>query len=491
MFDDSNAPSDRAGWAHPDYYSTIHAADLAGGRAAEVYARGAGGIRVWRLAGGDWSTLPGEGDFSDQAGWNLERYYATIQSADVDGDGSDELLGRFLTGMLTLEFDPTRNAWGGLSAQFPAYTSGDLKTAYEAINDRFRSRSNPDFDMRQSYATSDGDALGERQNEVQQMSRPSDVPKAAWDQVKTQILSELDDAVLVSGWYDGYLHDQASDLYVAESMDTSAKVLEFDVSSNEELAMEEWELFESVVEGLSVLDALPGGVGEASVVISSLIGGGTSAGFTVEEVNTALDGVEGTYLAIQQQLLADFNNALAGLADAKFEILGDYGLQSLVGGLIDSGAWSELSGDDLNTAIASADRGYARSVWQTITPEIWMAFRFPGNFYNEMCTGGSVDDYCDWEDPDGNFWQLNYTRGASSSCETTAYKFGPCQPVHTELRQQVFNPISSDCMRSWNDRCSFGASFPDVFLGSDGWENLPAWTCTAGAVSGLSCSQQR
>jgi hypothetical protein len=496
QYSGADAPSSPS-WSLPQYYQTFGAGDLDGDGAAEVYARGADGINAWKLGSNGWSLLPIEGDFSDAAGWSFDYYYQTIQTADIGGGSADELLGRFQTGMVTMEFNPTNNSWAGLSAQFPAYTSGDVETAYQAINENIGGTFNPGFDIREQYSGADYQQLVQWHDDAKGMSQPQNVSVAAWKEVKNQILSELTNAEAVAYWYEVYLHNQAEDLYVASSMDTTGDVLDFDVSSNDELAMEEWDLFESILEGVEVLDALPDAAGEASVVLSSLLAGGTSAGFSVEQVNTAVDGVDGTYLEIRQQLQADFGKAIGGLAEAESAINGDHGLQSTVGGLINSGAWTQLSGQNLDTSLAAAERGYSLSVSQTITAAIWIAFRYPDSQYDAECTGGSVDDPCDWQDPNdpnGNWWQLTYTRAASSACETLGYAYGPCQPVHIGLRQQLFGNLSPACKQNWDERsCNLGVPYSDVFYGEHGWQNLPLWTCTDGQifVSNLSCQQER
>ena len=43
--------------------------------------------------------------FSDAQGWGYPPYYETIQAADIDGDGADELLGRGGIGIVTYDFN--------------------------------------------------------------------------------------------------------------------------------------------------------------------------------------------------------------------------------------------------------------------------------------------------------------------------------------------------------------------------------------------------
>lgn len=84
--------SDAAGWNAPEYYSTIQTGDVDGDGSAELLARSASGVEVWAFDGSDlifdesdWEQLPGGPAWSDAAGWNAPEYYSTIQTADIEG----------------------------------------------------------------------------------------------------------------------------------------------------------------------------------------------------------------------------------------------------------------------------------------------------------------------------------------------------------------------------------------------------------------------
>ena len=57
--------SDFLGWAAPQYYTTIQAADLDGDGAAEILGRAAGGLFAWKLVAGTWITMLGSLPFGD------------------------------------------------------------------------------------------------------------------------------------------------------------------------------------------------------------------------------------------------------------------------------------------------------------------------------------------------------------------------------------------------------------------------------------------
>ncbi|MEZ4313492.1 MAG: FG-GAP-like repeat-containing protein [Polyangiaceae bacterium] len=90
------------GWSSADYYyGTLQYADVNGDGNMDVCGRGAAGI-LCSLGDGNtfgpaqnWNTF-----FSDAVGWNSHiSYWATIQLADVNGDGKADVCGRIDTGI--------------------------------------------------------------------------------------------------------------------------------------------------------------------------------------------------------------------------------------------------------------------------------------------------------------------------------------------------------------------------------------------------------
>ncbi|BDZ65493.1 hypothetical protein [Agromyces mangrovi Wang et al. 2018] len=92
------------GWDAEQYYSTIQAADLDHDGKAEVLGRGADGIIVWGLEDGPWVEQAASGPFTDAEGWNEVQHFRTIQTADLDGDGSHEVIGRNGSGLYAYGF---------------------------------------------------------------------------------------------------------------------------------------------------------------------------------------------------------------------------------------------------------------------------------------------------------------------------------------------------------------------------------------------------
>jgi hypothetical protein len=96
------------GWTQPQYYETIQTADVTGSGQSDLLARGAAGLHTWHWnATSDKFVEVGRvlGALSDGAGFNQPQYYKTIQTADVRGDGQEELLARSRDGLHTYEWE--------------------------------------------------------------------------------------------------------------------------------------------------------------------------------------------------------------------------------------------------------------------------------------------------------------------------------------------------------------------------------------------------
>jgi hypothetical protein len=108
------ALSDAAGFNQPQYYETVQTADVLGGGTAQLLARGPDGLRTYQWQGAEkgWTQVGDVLNLSDAGGWNQPQYYRTIQTADVNGDGKAELLARGIAGLQTYEWGP--NGWSAV-----------------------------------------------------------------------------------------------------------------------------------------------------------------------------------------------------------------------------------------------------------------------------------------------------------------------------------------------------------------------------------------
>jgi hypothetical protein len=95
------------GWDYEKNYATIHSADIDGDGKAELLGRRNAGMVAYDFNGTSWVLKAGPGPFPDAEGWDEAKYYATIHSADIDGDEVDELLARGAAGMVAYRLHGT------------------------------------------------------------------------------------------------------------------------------------------------------------------------------------------------------------------------------------------------------------------------------------------------------------------------------------------------------------------------------------------------
>jgi hypothetical protein len=370
---------------------------------------------------------------------------------------------------------------------------GAALTAYAYVNRQLGGAENPDFNLRELYPTTTSTTLRDWATDIADMSAPDDVPTPVWNEVTKQLTTELGNAANVASWYDGYLETMAQNTFEIDNMDKTASLISFSTGSDLELEMAQWDIVEGILDGFETLDIVDG-IGDAAVVANSLIGGMLTAESGADGVSAALDGIEGTYLYLQGQLQASFENAIEGNTGVRMAIQKDYGLQSAVGGeLIGTGTWTQMSSTQQKQVISSAGRNYALGVWQTIVPSIWIAYSIPA--------GGGLQEYwcdgeCDWYSPDGTGWVMAYPppeHGTIGDCplsdSTNAFD-GPCKLAPAAARSALFQPTSASCQATWNfASCNVGESPGNVFLGYDGWQRMPLRQCTYD--SGLNCPSSR
>lgn len=93
--------ADAGGWAAPQYYATLRFPDVNGDGRSDVCARGIGGIFCGLSTGAAFAPPTGWiAGFDDAGGWNQQKYYTTIQFADVNGEGRADVCGRSAGGMV-------------------------------------------------------------------------------------------------------------------------------------------------------------------------------------------------------------------------------------------------------------------------------------------------------------------------------------------------------------------------------------------------------
>jgi hypothetical protein len=108
-------------WDQPQYYATIQLADIDGDGQAELLGRWAGGMLVnhFDTATESWVARRPGPPLSDRAGWDKPQYYTTIQFGDIDGDGQAELVARGPDGIQAWHYDPQADSWRALQVGGP------------------------------------------------------------------------------------------------------------------------------------------------------------------------------------------------------------------------------------------------------------------------------------------------------------------------------------------------------------------------------------
>jgi hypothetical protein len=111
----------------PSYYETMQAADIDGEPGDELLGRATDGLRVHWWAGpqsiGWLQSLPTLSDLAGPSSTPAWRY-ATIQTANLDGTGGEEVLALDGNGLQAWSYNPSSNSWTKLAPSVPLALSG-------------------------------------------------------------------------------------------------------------------------------------------------------------------------------------------------------------------------------------------------------------------------------------------------------------------------------------------------------------------------------
>lgn len=119
--------ADTARWNDPAYYCTIQLADIDGDGQAELIGRGPAGVlsNAFDISKGQWLTLAPGPALSDANGWYVPNAYMTMQTADLDGDGAEELFVLSSTGLKVWKYMTSSSgpSWVGYGAELTEIAS--------------------------------------------------------------------------------------------------------------------------------------------------------------------------------------------------------------------------------------------------------------------------------------------------------------------------------------------------------------------------------
>jgi hypothetical protein len=88
-------------WWEETYYSTITSGDVDGNGTNEIVGRGPNGVQSWSYAAGDWTRVDQDGVMADPD-WEGLSYSDSLRVGDVTGDGAADLIGRTDAGGLVV-----------------------------------------------------------------------------------------------------------------------------------------------------------------------------------------------------------------------------------------------------------------------------------------------------------------------------------------------------------------------------------------------------
>lgn len=80
-------------WWQETYYSTITSGDVDGNGTEEIVGRGPNGVQSWSYSEGNWTRVDSDGVMSDPD-WEQLSYSDTLRVGDVTGDGAADLIAR-------------------------------------------------------------------------------------------------------------------------------------------------------------------------------------------------------------------------------------------------------------------------------------------------------------------------------------------------------------------------------------------------------------
>ena len=521
--------ADADGWNQPQYYTTIQFADLDGDGAAELLARNNTQIEAWKLTDDGWAGLPPGPLMPDVDAWNLPQYYTTIQCADLDGDGADELFARNNTQIAAWKL--VDQAWQQLTYgpmfsdadgwNLPQYystirtasvlagatTSGRAsstvavliaRSAYSMLTYRYATSGwvattapwpNLNDDAYQAVAEllalsaglqvrniyNDSSALTHAASTLITKPIPAPPPSytgspTVWNETVTQLAAEVGWAIAVNGWY-GNVSGLTTATYLDQNMglSTVCGTLQLDQdSTSAELSL------------LSIAFNIAWAVLGVAAPLASAVAGVLATACTAAAGSWSSGPLQGDVVQLQAELTNAFTSAqqlqqgqqlaiTGGYSTAP--VVGDYGMLAAIGGQLQSGspAWNWDGGE--GAMELAAVQSYAVSCWQALVlPAQWRWSVNP-----TAITWQNDPSYADYVTNEW-FWDLS---GTGEVCATyfTSHYDGPMRAPSMVLpatMQLLFGPDSADI---GGPVYPLLVSLGDVLTAQNGWPQLTGdWT---------------
>lgn len=394
---ESSLFSDASGWNKAEYYSTIQLADIDGDRSKEMLARSSAGMEFYKFdnAQHQWIQLgsPGEPALSDNS-WKEASRYSTIQTADVDGDGSAKLIARGKFGIRTWFFDSDAKKWERyMPYGFPAVTGGK-KAALALLHNVL------DLDdtttVRETYGTDTGALLthsqgclfadeksaaqicGENGKTVspptmdcngKPLKVPAGVTAADWTAVACEIYDELENAKLVASHF-SELSSITNTMFIQENSTQEAIIEDLKLDSKKKADGDYDSLFANIFKLVGSIAApfapevgIPLTVAGNAISVAAGAAPSTTSRFSDKTLSTVLNEVS----SFQTQLPASN-------VDHRKYISGDPGLLGMVGQLV-QGRWRDL--DEIGM-LSSSRLGFATWLYQAFLPSLWDKWEITG-----------------------------------------------------------------------------------------------------------------
>jgi hypothetical protein len=379
--------SDANGWSRPEYGNTIQLADVDGQPGAEVIARGSEGVEVWHYnpKGNRWSSRrrASISSMSDASGWNVPQQYLTIQAANIDGRSGAEIIGRSATGIETWRFVGANSAAIDVAGtgDFPPYTGGPQQTYYKFISNQLGYGT----DIRATYDSLSDNNLTTALNKLSALNAPDNVSPTDWQSVKNQITTELTYVETANDWILGPRGSQSvtTQIFLSSSLDVAAVASTLtNVDDSSSVAMGLVALLAKIVQGISALGGNPAASGVASILatVFSELQGGGLAPNLTIQVGK-IDG----------QIATMYNGTLNAANLTHDAMVTNW---SQLQAFAQSRVGHAPSDDEVIQIRWAGEVQYAEWIWRTITPAVWtrVAPEFDGN---SGCAPAPPDSYQD------------------------------------------------------------------------------------------------